>query len=489
MTPSKYQQDIYKAVMSTKNHLVISATAGAGKTTTAVHATRLIPYGKTAISIAFNKSIVLELKKRLPQGVDCATLHSVGFGCIRKHFPGEVGVNDKKQIDFIEPYYKDDHPRKKWVSIYKVDDICKRARVTMTPDNREALMKMCDDYVIDYESDQINVAVRVLKKLVEYNRDPDRYNAKIDFIDMIEIPALNDDIATPQYDYVFLDEAQDMSKLDQLLLKRLVKPITGRLIVVGDKRQSLYGFRGADPNAFQNFIDQPNTIQLPLSISYRCAKNIVKEAKTVYDDIEEFDKNPDGIVRKGKVEEIQEGDMVLSRTTRPLISVFFKLVGDGKKAYVAGKDMEKGLLSFLARFSDSDKTSDLHNQLDDILTKTIQDLKVRGIQNPEKHPKYGQVQEKLSIIKLLFSKFEYVNQVEKFIEEVFNDEEREGVRLSTIHRAKGLECDRVFVIETFEGKSLIPNQYAVTEDQLIQENNLKFVATTRAKHELVYLHL
>jgi superfamily I DNA/RNA helicase len=228
---------------------------------------------------------------------------------------------------------------------------------------------------------------------------------------------------------------------------------------------------------------------LPLSISYRCAKNIVKEAKTVYDDIEEFDKNEDGIVRRGCVDEIREGDFVLCRNTRPLIDVFFKLIDQNKKAYVVGKDMEKGLLAMLSGFDSYDTTGDAMEKINELKEKLVLELKTKGISKPEKHPKYQILNEKVSILKLLFNKFTNIGEVEQFIEQVFNDEDREGVRLMTGHRSKGLERDRVFIIETFEGNKLVPSSFAVTKDQKIQESNLQFVMITRAKRELVYLYL
>lgn len=491
MKPSKYQQDIYNALVATRFNVAVAAGPGSGKTSTAVHLSRLVPHGKSSLFIAFNKSIVNELKTKLVNGTHCSTLHSLGLRCIFSHFPGEnkVDAAGSKQIRFIEPYYENLHPRKKWVAIYRVDEIMKRARVTMTPPDRTALEIMCDNYAMDYDKEHISVASRALKQLYEYNTDPDRFSIQIDFIDMIEMVAHNNEISTPQYDYVFLDEAQDMSKLDQKFIRRLIKPITGRLFAIGDRNQSIYSFRGADPHAFEHFLENPNTIELPLSVSYRCAKSIVKEARLIYKDVEEWDQNPEGVVRKGEVDEIEEGDMVLCRNTRPLISIFLDLIDQNKKAYVVGKEMEKGLLGLLAGFDESDETNRVYNELENILKSIADDLEKRGFVKPENHPKYVRVEEKLQILHLLFRKFKTVREVEEFIKQIFHDQDREGVRLMTIHKSKGLENERVFIIETFNDKPLIPSRYAVTKDQLKQERNLKFVAITRAKRELIYLYL
>ena len=58
-----------------------------------------------------------------------------------------------------------------------------------------------------------------------------------------------------------------------------------------------------------------------------------------------------------------------------------------------------------------------------------------------------------------------------------------GITLSTIHRAKGLEWPRVFILD----RHLLPSRWAETEDDLRQERNLEYVAVTRAKLDLVMI--
>ncbi len=492
MKPSKYQQDIFGAVITKTNDVAVEATAGSGKTTTIVEAAKLIPYGKKSIFVAFNKGIVIELKSKLPVGVECSTMHSVGCRSIFNHYPGDNNkINKDKQKFLIEPYFdKEKNMRKKWSAIYAVDRILSLARATMTPITKEAIEKLANDYALDYTTEHINVAVKAYKKLREEDLDPNKYNISIDFQNMIELCVINEEIRMPQYDYVFVDEAQDLSKLDQLFIERLVKKPRGRKIIVGDPNQSIYGFRGSDPNSFEVFTSNANTVKLPLSISYRCSKAVVRKAQEVYSNIEPCETNEEGkVVEKGKIEDIQEGDFVLCRNTRPLIELFFQLLEMDKKAYVVGKEVEKGLLGLLSQFDSLRSTKDATEDLDGILERLGEELKKKGILNPVNHPKYGIMLEKVQILRLLFRKFDTIEQVETFIEDVFNDDEREGIQLMTIHKSKGLENRKVFVIEKFEGRELIPSTYAITADQLKQERNLRFVAYTRAKSELVLLSL
>jgi hypothetical protein len=64
----------------------------------------------------------------------------------------------------------------------------------------------------------------------------------------------------------------------------------------------------------------PNTKTLPLSVSFRCSKNVIKKAQEIVPDIKAREDAPDGIVREGDViSEADSGDFVLCRTTMPLV--------------------------------------------------------------------------------------------------------------------------------------------------------------------------
>lgn len=68
------------------------------------------------------------------------------------------------------------------------------------------------------------------------------------------------------------------------------------------------------------------------------------------------------------------------------------------------------------------------------------------------------------------------------IQELFNEARGADIWLSTIHRAKGLEADRVFIIRP----ELLPHPLAKGAAEHQQERNLKFVALTRAKKHLFF---
>lgn len=82
----------------------------------------------------------------------------------------------------------------------------------------------------------------------------------------------------------------------------------------------------------------------------------------------------------------------------------------------------------------------------------------------------------------LYSIWKDVNTLKERISKIYTDENTDGIVLSTIHKSKGLEADRVF----FLNSNLIPSQYAVSQEALYSEYCLKFVAITRARNELIY---
>ena len=77
-----------------------------------------------------------------------------------------------------------------------------------------------------------------------------------------------------RYEYFMLDEAQDMSELQYLVLKPIFENCP-RVVIVGDPDQSIYGFRGSNPKVMEWFDIEFKPSKYPLSVSYRCPSNIL----------------------------------------------------------------------------------------------------------------------------------------------------------------------------------------------------------------------
>ena len=239
----------------------------------------------------------------------------------------------------------------------------------------------------------------------------------------------------------------------------------------------IYSFQGSNLNSFNAIKSIPNTVSLPLSVTYRCAENIVNEALTVFEDgIEAAAGAAKGIVYYGDYMDAKPGDFILCRNNFPLFTAFTYLLQANKKAHIIGKDFEEGLCKLVEQIN-------YISDLDEIRDEKLEKLRERGVTRPEFHPAYVQYMELYNIIKFLYRIFGSLDKVLRTIRNAFNSNNG-GIKLSTIHKAKGLEADRVFFLDP----ELIPSPYALTELEQYNERCLEFVAITRAKKELVYCH-
>ena len=218
-------------------------------------------------------------------------------------------------------------------------------------------------------------------------------------------------------------------------------------------------------------------LTLPLDITYRCAKSIVDEAKTVFSNgIEASENAIQGCVRLGELKEANSGDFVLCRNNLPLVEAFINLLQNSKKATIKDKDFGNALCAIL------DKITNFQD-LEILKKQKIQELMDKGMSRASaiQQPSYENLVEKCSIIDRLSSIWNNISIMEENIKRIYT-EDVEGIVLSTIHKSKGLESDRVF----FLNPGLIPSDKVRTQEALYSEYCLKFVAITRAKRELIY---
>lgn len=476
--PSKYQQRLFDEITETNNSILVAAVAGSGKTTSIVKSLELLPKNKDKIFLAFNKSIVKELSEKVPKDVEVSTLHSFGCKTLFRHF-GKISISEDKIYSLaIKMSYEWNLPKTENIYVYchRVRQLCDIMRQTLITTDEEAIFDLSLKYNIDVFSTEIEHAIKVVEKA-------DKNIESIDFVDMIyQIARRN--LKMKKYDYVFIDEVQDLNKAQQEIIKKILKP-NGRFIGVGDPFQSIYGFAGADFESFNRMKNLvPNVVELPLAVCYRCAKNIVEKAKTIIPHIESNPAKEDGIVRyNGKFSEIQNGDWVLCRNTKPLIMAFIELLRAGKKANIKGREIGKGLSLLIQKTNKTDiKSLIKHLKTDRVRLK--EKLIKKGFKNVDENEKVINFTEKIEIVTIISNTTgSSVKSLLNYINTIFLDEDIPGITLSTIHKSKGLEADRVFVICA----DLMPSRFAKQEHEKMQESNLEYVMITRAKKELVYV--
>jgi DNA helicase II / ATP-dependent DNA helicase PcrA len=483
------QVNIYNWVENGEGHLLIKARAGSGKTTTLVEICRLLPPNESATFLAFNRHIKEELSDRLPKSVFCYTAHGLGYNAIMRkykdceinHFKADAVIQklshkwDMTGIDNVEQYYTN---MKKMINL---------VRLSLTLD-KKYVPDLCEKYQVKFDKQDIDRLFSVLEIMLNDKKT-------IDYTDMVYLPVVDKKIWMFPQDWILVDEAQDLSKAQHELIKKAIKrdktgKILGRMIFVGDDMQAIYGFTGSDAYSFMNLAKIPNMTVLPLTMTFRCAKNIVLEANKLVPDIRPTDYAPDGIVRIGHVlHEVEAGDFVLSRKTLPLVKLFFELLIEGRKSYIKGSDIGESLIDFT-------EGKNTLSQLDASLTNRLEvyrtNLRRHGILDFDADSGYVALKDKVGILKFMISMnknsdpTKAVEDIKSRIRHIFKGKDGEavpleGVILSTVHKAKGLEANRVFIImpKDMPLRTALPWQYQ-------QELNLKYIAITRAKRELVY---
>ena len=339
ITGTQEQEAIWNEIENGESHVMVNAGAGTGKTFTIVEGANRID-GQKAAFLAFNKSIATELQKRLPEEVEAKTFHAFGFAAIRKAGV-KTRVNNYKLTNIIRELLGKDFnvtPLKKLVSLVKGSMIEGK--------DVKSILGLIDEYNINFNSDrEETLSIESIPAILNMCRTQ---TGTIDFDDMIWMPLVNE-YPLPHYDVMFVDEAQDFNEAQRELISRCVNG--GRCIIVGDKNQAIYGFRGADSNSMAMFRDrlvkkgEREVKDFSLSITWRCPTSVVAEANRY---VKEFYAHDDAEV--GSVNEFapfnpQRNDMVLCRYNAPLVSAFYDLISQGKSAYILGRDMTKGLIN------------------------------------------------------------------------------------------------------------------------------------------------
>ena len=495
--PSQYQKAIFDYIQHEKGNLVVEAAAGSGKTYTLVKALSLIPQDKRVLMTAFNKDIVKELTKKVKEfpNVEVRTLHGLGMILTTRGLGiGGMKPEAYKYTQLIYNHWQD-------LSKTNINKLSRNARKSFVENTkklvdfgrfylattRSEMIELMTKYDIPCVADEVDVALKVMA-IGGKNLD------SIDYTDMIWMPHIYDlHLQECEYDFIMVDECQDLNVAERNLVLRCLKK-GGRLIAVGDSNQCIYGFSGSDPDSFRAIQSIPNTVSMPLSISYRCPESIVKFAQNLVPSIEAKQGAEEGVILDCvSLDDVHDGDMVLCRNNAPLLQVYCKLLEQGKRAYIRGSDVGKNLQNIVI----GTHKDYLHTNLkrDGVFIRLYEDLfnsrkaimERYGI-SQEDAMKHETIQAKLDMIRaleVLGADLTTTEELTKKIEDIFpKNDKGEGIMLSTVHKAKGLEADNVFIACA----SLMPSKSALDEWQVQQERNLMYVAYTRAKKVLGFLN-
>lgn len=479
--PKKFVPSVYQAAMFEKisnfapsENAVVEACAGSGKTTSITISATLLPKNAKTVVLVFNRHNVAPVREKIGDCAVVMTYHSLAFAACRKAWGGDIRVDERK-VDFIlENILNKDTHRHLFQPIKQLVSLVKANLLSTTLDDL--------NFLVDYHGIELNGDADVVFQAVEKVIARCMENTHvIDYDDMCWLPIVHD-VPFEQYDYVYVDEAQDTNRNQIAVALKAVTP-GGHVIAVGDRFQSMYGFRGADADAIPNLISSLDAVVLPLSISYRAPKCVVRLVNEKFPEIafESWDKAIEGEILhmsdERALDEYKPGDMVLCRVNAPLVAPVFELIRRGVKATIRGRDIGKGLITLIKKM----KTRDIVTLI--VKLEEYKDKEVTKLTAAEKNQQAATVSDKVDTIIALSEGVYSVSELEHRIEKVFSDTV-EGVVFSTVHRAKGLEAKAVYILKP----ELLPHPMAKKEWEKVQERNIEYVALTRTLNRLVYVH-
>lgn len=479
-------------------------------TTTIIEAVRRIIGRGDILLSSFGTEIMKELERRAPQGCKVRTLHSLGLGTLSRHIGRDIEVDKRKDWRIAARVVREQQ-RKRSAARGFADDLgfYVPMLVKLTELAKDTLVASIDEVVALAElhgfSDKrvpADVMADMAASCMRYATDeavkgvvppgPAGANAKprrtVAFSDMLYLCAKMNYAPDP-FDYVFIDEYQDLNPGQVAFVQRLVRP-GGRIIAIGDPQQGIYAWRGADRSAMDRLERDLGAKVLPLSVTYRCPVAVVNHVKRFVPDLEARPGAPEGEVRDRDMDELfgpygpNRGDFVLSRTNKELAGVCMGLLRKHVPAVIAGKDVGKKLVD-LVEESRANTVAELEMWMSTLL-KDESDRIAKIADDGEKAAAQEHFDELLDEVESVRAVAEGETQVVAvlqalnmmFSDTIDEDYAKNIVVCSTVHKAKGKERDTVWLLRSSFFK---PGGPAAGFEE---EQNIYYVAATRARERL-----
>lgn len=232
---------------------------------------------------------------------------------------------------------------------------------------------------------------------------------------------------TIDFDHIFIDEFQDTNDLQYAVLHKMIEKHT-LVFAVGDPDQSIYRFRGANENIILRFVSDYRAKQETLDLNYRSDRAILEHA-----------------------------NRLIAHNRRTF-----------KKALVSNR-FKEGSVEGLCYPNPEEEACDIVKRVRHLIREGLRAEEIAVLYRT--HGRSYELQFELLKEDIVFQEYEEKDHMNK-----------EGIQLLTIHRAKGLEFDVVFVIGLEAGH--FPGMRENRRSEQEEERRLMFVAMTRARHVL-----
>lgn len=469
---SPYQQALFQDAATGTGNRIVRAVAGSGKTTTGVEMCARLR--GSHIYLAFNKAIATELSAR---GVNGRTFHSVCYSIVTKH-RGVATVTADKIKQLVRTHLSGEDLLRYGTFIERLVGLARNAGIgCLVADEEQAWVDLCEHHDLEPEHELASFGrgVAMARHMLELSNESDM----VDFDDLLYY-AVKDGLLLPRFDNVFVDEAQDTNAIQRALIRKMMKE-GSRLFAVGDEAQAIYGFRGADSNSMELLKREFNCQDMPLTVTYRCPTAVVAHAQQWVSHLEAAPGAPEGEVvtldDRWTPSVFVANDMVVCRTTAPIVSLAYKLLRARVPCYVMGREIGDGLKALIKKMG-ATTLEGLELRINDWCHRESQKALAK-----QDDAKLASIQDKTQAVLCLIDGLEEsdrsIPKLLQVIDALFANK-ADAVVLCTIHKSKGLEADRVFWLNYHK----CPAMWARQPWQQQQERNLCYVATTRAKKSL-----
>lgn len=473
LIPTDEQQVIIDAAVNTDDNLIIVALAGAAKTSTLVMIANALP-DINSVCLAFNRNIANEMGERLPSNCKSMTLNGLGHRIWSKHLGNRKLTLEINKLWGILKNINDSRP--KYDKLYgndakEVIDAVKIGKTSgfMPSDVMPGRITPLYDETNFFDLLEFEPNSLQREFILEITKESfiQSFNGLIDFDDQLLCPTIVDDVGFTKFPLTFTDESQDFSKLNQRMIWKMVQ--NRRLIAVGDPKQAIYGFRGADTESMQNLSEMFDMKEYKLTVSFRCAKNIVNNVHWHAPEMKPSDFAVDGeVVRYDgwSSNDIPDHSAILCRNNAPLFSVFMNLLSSNRYPELSDKEIINKIVRVLKDLGPRSKDSEyVLTSIDRWLETTLNKLN----ENDDTSPYIDMA----SCLRFIASQHKTLGEALDWTDNLKT--QKGTIILSTMHKSKGLEYDSVFILD----------EYLLKDTE--QDPNLKYVAETRAKLYLGYI--
>ena len=497
-------------------HTVVNSVAGSGKSTLLELAAQDLigknVSSKNIVVVVFSKPVRQALVNkfsseeqnllRIDWSRQIKTFNSIGYTMLRQYLGTQEKVYVEKnkyrsicnQLDIWEGLKtKPVHDKK---TVYRVIDCLRHNLMTVC---LESIQQIRKSGVVEGIFDEQWVATVAELAIREGYRQAVEERV-VDFVDQIYLPSVMN--LTWQYspiNYLLVDECQDLSVAKRALTYRLMHEKT-KVLAVGDPRQAIFAFAGSHSGSFYQLQEDLMANQLVLPVCYRCHKKAINLVNRLFPDIPIVPRPgaPDGVVEVVTDQDLMKPDsqayllnkreaLIISRRKEPLVTKALNLMKNGVSiSLILGTEVQERLENWVDGLADINgfNLAEFEAFCAQYLTMRIEMLKDADNKEAAILRERDTYQCILTIQKSYKDEVVNIEVLKHKIEVLFKESSSAKIKLCSIHKAKGLEAEVVYILEP---ETLPLKLEGMTEEQLLQEENLLYVALTRAKQGIFIL--